>query len=221
MQRIPEPELMEDPAQALAYHQADFSVPHGERLKVFRRLMPGFTPDGDVLDIGCGSGDVLLRFARLWPAARFTGVDGSAAMLALAAADIARDAALACRIELVQAIVPSPAVPRRAWQLVMSHSLLHQLHRPEVLWRTIREHAGPGCQVFVADLRRPPTAEEAARIVAAESAHEPEVLRRDYYNSLCAAFEVDEVRAQLEAAGLGKLIVAPEGAHHLMIYGRI
>ncbi len=212
---------MEDPAQALAYHQADFSVPHGERLNVFRRLMPGFTPDGDVLDIGCGSGDVLMRFARLWPAARFTGVDGSAAMLKLAATDIARDAAIVGRIELVEAIVPSAALPQRHWQLIMSHSLLHQLHRPEVLWQTIRDQAAPGCHVFVADLRRPATTEEAARIVANESASEPEVLQRDYYNSLCAAFEPAEVRAQLAAAGLTTLTVVPEGEHHLMVYGRI
>jgi len=72
--------------QALAYHQADFSVPHGERVGIFRRLFPGFEPDGAVLDLGCGSGDVLFRFARAFPQARFTGVDGAPAMLELAAA---------------------------------------------------------------------------------------------------------------------------------------
>ena len=85
----------------------------------------------------------------------------------------------------------------------------------------IRDQAAPGCHVFVADLRRPATTEEAARIVANESASEPEVLQRDYYNSLCAAFEPAEVRAQLAAAGLTTLTVVPEGEHHLMVYGRI
>lgn len=219
MERIPEPELMEDAAQALAYHEADFSVPHGERLNVFRRLFPGFLPDGDVLDIGCGSGDVLLRFARAFPTARFLGVDGSAAMLDLAQADIAKDSALAQRVTLLEAIVPSPKLPQRPWQLVMSHSLLHQLHRPQVLWQTICEHANRGCRVFVADLRRPASAEAAAAIVQRESANEPEVLRRDYFNSLCAAFEPDEVRGQLAHARLTGLTVAEEGEHHLMIYG--
>ena len=221
MERIPEPELMEDPEQALAYHRADFSEAHGRRVDIFRRLFPGFEPNGPVLDLGCGSGDVLLRFARAFPRATFTGVDGSEAMLELATADIGKNADLARRVRLHRAIFPSTDLPRESWQVVMAHSLLHQLHRPAVLWETIRQAAAPGCVVFVADLVRPATQAAAARIVADESAGEPEVLRRDFYNSLCAAFEPHEVRAQLEAAGLEGLTVAPEGTHHLIVWGTI
>ena len=74
MQRIPEEELMEDPAQALAYSQADFSATHGARVAIFRRLFPNLDLAGPVLDLGCGSGDVLLRFARAFPNARFAAI---------------------------------------------------------------------------------------------------------------------------------------------------
>src|ERR1700688_1378449 len=84
MQRIPEEELMEDPAQALAYTQADFSATHGARIKIFRSLFPSLALTGPVLDLGCGSGDVLLRFARAFPNTRFIGVDGSWPMVDLA-----------------------------------------------------------------------------------------------------------------------------------------
>lgn len=210
---------MEDPEQALAYHRADFSASHGRRVALFQRLFPGFAPTGPVLDLGCGSGDVLLRFARAFPGAAFTGVDGSQAMLDLAAGELAHAAELRRRVRLHRAVFSSADLPREAWQLVMSHSVLHQLHRPEVLWQTVRQVAPPGCAVFVADLRRPATAEEARGIVAAESANEPEVLRRDFYNSLRAAFEVAEVRSQLAAARLERLTVEPEGEHHLIVYG--
>lgn len=210
---------MDDAEQALAYHRADFSAPHGERIGIFRRLLPGFEPDGAVLDLGCGSGDVLLRFARAFPGARFTGVDGSQPMLDLAAQDVAADPALRGRVRLHRAFLPDDELPAEHWQLVMSHSMLHHLHRPETLWQVVARVAPPGCAVFVADLRRPASRAEARRIVAERSAGEPGILRRDFFNSLCAAFEPGEVRAQLAAAGLDALHVAAEGEVHLVVHG--
>lgn len=221
MQRVVEPELMDDAEQALAYHRADFSVPHGERVGIFRRVFPGFEPHGAVLDIGCGSGDVLGRFARAFPRARFTGVDGSQAMLDLAAGEFAADLDLARRIRLRCATIPSDDIPREHWQLVMSHSLLHHLHRPEVLWNAIRDLAPSGCAVFIADLRRPASTAQARRIMEERSAGEPEVLQRDFYNSLCASFEPEEVRTQLREAGLDRLSVAAEGEVHLIVHGYV
>ena len=219
MDRIPEEELMVDPDQALAYHQADFSAAHGARIEIFRTLFPQLELGGEVLDLGCGSGDVLLRFARAFPAARFLGVDGSPAMLQLGQRALDAEPALRERVQLRYGIIPDDPLPPRAWQLVMSHSLLHQLHEPQVLWRTIAEYAGSGCAVFVADLRRPASALEAHRMVQATSKGEPEILQRDFYNSLCAAFEPQEVRAQLAAAGLSGLRVRTHDPFHLSVAG--
>ncbi len=55
------------------------------------------------------------------------------------------------------------------------------------------------------DLFRPESREAAWAIVEKYSGHEPEVLKRDFFHSLCAAFEPGEVRAQLDACGLGAL----------------
>ena len=71
MQRIPEPELMDDPEQALAYTRADFSASHGARVQIFQTLYPQLRLNGPALDLGCGSGDVLLRFARAYPGGTF------------------------------------------------------------------------------------------------------------------------------------------------------
>ncbi len=221
MERIPEPELMDDPVQALAYSRADFSAAHGARVEMFRHSLPGVTLDGPALDLGCGSGDVLLRFARAFPEARFLGVDGSQPMLALAQQAIEADPALQARVRLQYGIIPGCALPREPWQLIMCHSLLHQLHDPRVLWQTIAACAGPGCAVFVADLRRPPSELEARRLVAATSKDEPQILQRDFFNSLRAAFELDEVRAQLTAAGLTTLQVRAQEPFHLTVHGRL
>jgi ubiquinone/menaquinone biosynthesis C-methylase UbiE len=217
MQRTPEEELMVDPGQALAYHQADFSATHGARIEMFRSLFPQLKLTGPVLDLGCGSGDVLLRFARAFPAVRFVGVDGSPAMLQLAQRAIDPDPALRERVQLRYGIIPDCVLPEEPWQLLMSHSLLHQLHQPQVLWQTIAKCAGSGCAVFVADLRRPASELDARRMVQATSKNEPQILQRDFYNSLCAAFEPDEVREQLNVAGLTQLQVRTHEPFHLSI----
>jgi SAM-dependent methyltransferase len=222
MERTPEPELMDDPEQALAYAQADFSATHGARVDMFRSLMPRVNLGGPVLDLGCGAGDVLLRFARAFPAAHFVGIDGSRPMLALAQAAIDAEPAVRDRVRVRYGIIPQCQLPQEPWQLIMSHSLLHQLHQPQVLWQTLgdcADSAGSGCAVFVADLRRPASELEARRMVQSMSSDEPEILQRDFFNSLCAAFEPDEVREQLAAAGLTQLQVRTHEPFHLSISG--
>jgi SAM-dependent methyltransferase len=219
MQRILEPELMDDPEQALAYSKADFSAAHGARVQIFRSLYPTFQLNGAALDLGCGSGDVLLRFARAYPKSSFCGLDGSRPMLELAQQAIDAEPALKAQVSLVFGIIPEGPIPKRRWQLIMSHSLLHQLHKPAVLWQTLKEHGPSGCAVFVADLRRPPSEVEARRVVAVTSKDEPEILQRDFFNSLCAAFEPDEVRQQLADAGLSRLDVRTHDPFHLTVHG--
>jgi SAM-dependent methyltransferase len=219
MQRIPEAELMDDPEQALAYSQADFSAAHGARVQIFNSLFPQFSLTGPALDLGCGSGDVLLRFARAYTDGCFFGLDGSRPMLDLAQRAIDDDPRMGSRVQLLLGIIPEGPIPKEPWELIMSHSLLHQLHRPEVLWQTIRASGPKGCAVFVADLRRPPSEVEARRVVSVTSKNEPEILQRDFFNSLCAAFEPDEVRAQLTAAGLPQLEVRIHDPFHLTVHG--
>ncbi len=219
MKRVPEPEIMDDPEQALAYAQADFSAAHGARVEIFRSLYPGLSVTRPVLDLGCGSGDVLMRFARAYPSATFFGLDGSQPMLDLAQRAIDAEPGLRERVRLQFGIIPQGPFPAQPWELIMSHSLLHQLHHPEVLWTTIKECGARGCAVFVADLRRPPSEVEARRIVSVTSKNEPEILQRDFFNSLCAAFEPDEVREQLRVADLGHLQVWTHDPFHLTVHG--
>ncbi|HYD18142.1 MAG TPA: class I SAM-dependent methyltransferase [Patescibacteria group bacterium] len=216
MQRIPEPELMEDMAQAEAYDRADFSAAHGARVELFAaRYAREVT--GSVLDLGCGSGDILERFAKKYPRAQFVGVDGSFAMLELSRRRMMR-ANIAERMDFVEALIPAGDIPLEDYEVVMSHSLLHQLHQPEVLWRTISQVAPRHSFIFVADLRRPQSTAEAEAIVDRLSPNEPEVLRRDFYNSLCAAFTKEELQQQLNDAGL-LLRVEEVGEIHVLAFG--
>jgi SAM-dependent methyltransferase len=216
MQRIPEPELMDDLAQARAYADADFSEPHQAFVRYFRERFPEFER-GAVLDLGCGPADVTVRFARAYPQVSITGIDGAAAMLALGRGLLAREA-LSERITLVQTYLPAQLA--RRCDAVISNSLLHHLADPAVLWNSIKQAAKPGAPVFVMDLLRPHSIEQAERLAATYTGDAPPVLRKDFFNSLLAAYQPDEIGVQLRAAGLGHLKIEQVSDRHLVIWGK-
>ena len=219
MQRILEPELMTEPDQAEAYAHADFGEAHQSYVRLFGELFPSAPPVAEVLDLGCGPGDVTRRFARAHPSWTFDAVDGSAAMLAPFRAEMRGAPELASRITLIEGFLPDIALPTARYDIVLSSSLLHHLPAPMVLWQTIRACLRPGGCVLVTDLARPETAMQAEAIVAEYAAGEHPLLQHDFYHSLLAAFTPDEARHQLSEAGMDWLQVQAVGDRHLVVWG--
>lgn len=220
MQRIPEPELMDEAEQARAYAEADFSEPNTNFVAAFEREFPQLEA-GAVLDLGCGPGDIVLRLATRHPGLVVHGIDGSAAMLKYAAQRLHESPALGGRVQFVEGVLPGASLPLDAYDAVISNSLLHHLHEPLGFWRAVREAGAPGAAVLVMDLFRPPSTAAAHAIVERHAGSEPEILRQDYFASLCAAFEPREVRAQLDACGLAGLDVRLVSDRHLLVAGRL
>ena len=209
---------MEDEAQVLAYAAADFEEVNQGFLDRFREYFPEFT-EGHILDLGCGPGDIPVRFARALPSCRITGVDASEPMIGLAGVAV-KQAGLADRITFrcerfqgVSLIEPVDAV--------VSNSLLHHVPNPLQFWYRLRQLVKPGSPVLVMDLLRPDSPEEAQAIVDRNAAKEREILRRDFYNSLLAAFTEDEVAAQLAEMNLSRLIVDVVDDRHWVVSGII
>ncbi|MFB6261347.1 MAG: SAM-dependent methyltransferase, partial [Thiohalorhabdaceae bacterium] len=125
------------------------------------------------------------------------------------------------RIRLVTSTVQDLEPPAMPFSAVVSNSLLHHLHQPGVLWQAIKRVAGKGTAVYLMDLQRPDSAEQAADLVARYAEDEPEQLRSDFYNSLLAAFTPDEVRNQLSHAGLVGLAVEVSSDRHLLVRGTL
>ena len=221
MNRIPEPEeLMDESEQAFAYASADFSKSHQFIVDTFKIK---FKNDicGDVIDLGCGPGDVSIRFAKAYPNCNVLGVDGAKEMLKLAQRDLEKNKELEIRIKFFESFIPSPQIPRKNYQAIISNSLLHHLHDPSVLWNTIKELANHDTFIFIADLFRPENPEQAKQIVEELSPNDPEILKRDFYNSLCAAFTTKEIENQLKLAGLENMRVETIDEIHLIIWGKL
>ena len=207
---------MDDPRQALAYAGADFSAPHDAFVAAFRARFPAFDA-GRVLDLGCGPGDVGLRFARALPGVCVLGVDGAAAMLELAQVAVRR-AGLEARVCFERRHLPDATIAG-PFDAVISNSLLHHLAEPHTLWQTVAATARPGAPFLVMDLARPDSASAAEALCERYAADAPEVLRRDFHHSLLAAYTPDEVRAQLAGAAFRQARVEAVGDRHWLAWG--
>jgi len=217
MQRLPEPELMNDAAQCQAYASADFAASNEMYVESARKLIP--VTAVAVLDLGCGPGDVMIRLARISPSLKITAVDGSSTMIQLAA-DAIEDSGLSQTIEILQGYVPGLPLVTGHFDAILSKDFLHHLPNPMALWQEIRRLIKLGGFVCVMDLRRPDSTEAALQIVRAVAGNEPEILQTDFYNSLLAAFTPEEVQDQLKAAAMD-LEVTAFGDRHMLIQGNV
>ena len=126
--------------------------------------LPGLAPrldaGGAILEVGCGTGNLLLLLAKSFPKARCVGVDIDADSLAFARSKIEK-AGLNARIEARQGTVGSSTQPASFDAAVMVE-VLHEIEpgaRPTV----IRESAAalkPGGWMLIVDETYPSTLEE-------------------------------------------------------------
>jgi len=218
MERQLEAEVMDGEEQVRAYAQADFSQENQWFVDQFLENFPDFR-EGLVLDLGCGPADIPIRLARACPSLNIMGLDASEPMINLGQSAV-EEAKLSDRIRLacekfqdLQLQEPGDAI--------ISNSLVHHVPNPYKFWYALKHLAKPGAPIFVMDLLRPETTEEAQALVDQYAANEPEQLRRDFYNSLLAAFTEDEVAAHLAEMNHSRMFIDVPDDRHWIVTGRV
>ena len=219
MDRILEPELMTDEAQALAYATADFVQVNQGFVDRFRTCFPKAVA-GTMVDLGCGPGDIPVRFARALPDFTITAVDGSEPMTVLARQAV-RAAGVEDRVRPRCARLPMLPLPLQSFDAVVSNSLAHHMPDPYLFWNEIVRLGKPGAAVLIMDLLRPESPERAHEIVEQYSGTEAPVLKEDFFNSLCAAFTLREIRYQIRSRGLGGLACELASDRHWIVWGHL
>ncbi len=218
MERVLEPEVMDDPEQVLAYAGADFEQENQGFVDQFFTLYPDLESP-HILDLGCGPGDIPIRVARRHATCRITGIDASQPMIAYAEQAVQK-AGFQDRVQFFcqrfqDVKLSSPA------DAMISNSLVHHVPNPLRFWYCLKSLVKPGGRVLVMDLLRPESPEAAQTIVDEQAASEPKRLRQDFYHSLLAAFTEDEVAAQLAELNLSRLMVDVPDDRHWIVYGQV
>jgi len=219
MKRKLEPELMEEYEQAKAYAEADFSNAHNNYIILLKEQFKNLDFNGYALDLGCGPGDISFRFARAFHNCKVHGVDGSDAMLKFGQCLLYKATDIKFRVKFINALLPGAILPRKKYDFIICNSLLHHFHNPANLWSAVNQYAAPNAPIFIMDLKRAETSEEAESLVETYASTEPEILKHDFYHSLFAAFEKSEIEEQLKTAGLEQLTVNEVSDRHVVISG--
>jgi ubiquinone/menaquinone biosynthesis C-methylase UbiE len=217
MKRIAEPELMDDKAQAEAYASTDFSEPHDAFVEHFKNRFPEFSK-GNVLDLGCGTADVIIRFAKVFPKTGILGVDGAQSMIDIGLQDIKKQG-LDKQITLRKCMLPDKELSNQAFDAAISNSLLHHLADPLILWEVMDRCAKPGAPVYTMDLLRPDNPEIAKEIVKVYAADAPLILKEDFYNSLLASYTIEEIKNQLLTVNLDYFNIEVISDRHVLVWG--
>lgn len=219
MSRRPEPEVMDDTAEAEAYVRADFSEVNQTFVERLSALAVG-RENATALDLGTGPADIPKRLVRTCPGWRIIALDASQPMLEFARRVI-RDSGSLSSIDLVAADAKSTGLASHSFDMIFSNSILHHIKEVELFWAEVKRLAKSGATVLMRDLVRPESPEAARRIVKQYAQQESAILREEYYRSLLAAYTPDEVRGQLKVAGLGMLRVTMVSDRHFDVFGHI
>jgi ubiquinone/menaquinone biosynthesis C-methylase UbiE len=177
--------------------------------------LPGSEPR-DVLDVGCGTGNLLLEAARRWPGARLTGLDGSVGMLAVAAREAeGLPAEARPRVGFLKANATALPFEDASFDLVTCAFVLQQVpHRPVVL-REILRVLRPGGIAGIAGWTQelvpfaPEVELEAALAEAGIARPATNEIKSGHYGSANAA------AAEMRRAGFRRVAARQDALEHL------
>ena len=112
-------------------------------------LLPHLETDFNLLDVGCGPGNITADLAQLVPGGSVTGIDRSAEVVARAQVEFASHAGGNLRFE--QGDVYRLRFPDDQFDVVFAHQVLQHLTRPIEAIREMRRVTKPGGVVAVRD----------------------------------------------------------------------
>ena len=197
LERVLEPELMDDPDEAQSYNDMDHS-------EVNRRFVVDLLACGevgnDILDLGTGTALIPIELCQQHAACRLMASDAATNMLDLARYNIAV-ASMELRIQLHHGDSKQLRFEDGLFDCVISNSLIHHVPEPRKVLAEIVRVCRPNGRLFVRDLYRPNSIQEVESIVQAYSANETSYNQQLLRQSLCAALTLAEIRQMVAELG--------------------
>lgn len=212
IERILEPEVMDDPAEAIAYDAMDFSEVNQDFANLVVSTYPAST--ARVLDLGTGTARIPIFVSEQRPEWEIIATDLAPSMLAVGQKNV-DTAGFHDQIKLQLADSKNLGFGDRTFDVIMSNSLIHHLPDPLPCFQEIRRLLKPGGAIILRDLFRPDSAATIDEIIAGVDdadfdAHQLKLFR----DSLFAAFTVEEIQAIAATAGLETAQVTQSSERH-------
>lgn len=197
IERVLEPELMDDPQEAVTYDTMD----HAD---VNRKFVDDLIAAGevgpDVLDLGTGTARIPIELCQRVSNCRVLASDGAQSMLDVARYNVAVNS-LDSRIQLHYADAKSIPIDDETFDTVISNSLIHHVPEPAVIVSQLARLVKRGGRIFVRDLYRPDSQAELDELVQRIVGHEAPAAQAMFRDSLHAALTLAEIRSMVAAEG--------------------
>jgi ubiquinone/menaquinone biosynthesis C-methylase UbiE len=198
LQRTPEPEVMDSPAEAIAYDAMDFTEVNAAFAQAAIAIAP---PQGLMLDAGTGTARIPIEIARQQPQWQIIGIDLAKSMLELGKRNI-EQAGLQAQIRLECVDAKQIPYPDRYFDMAISNSIVHHLSDPIAFFRELQRVLKPKGSIFLRDLTRPNSLESLNDLVDRIGIEYDDEQKRLFRDSLHAAFTVAEIQTIATAAGI-------------------
>ena len=231
MERIPEPELMEEKKQVISYDEADFSEGEVNLInQIDHYLLRKNISLGEkdlIVDLGCGPGNISEKLAIKWPNTEVIGIDGSKEMILRAEynKNISNNQKKLKNLRYIcsdiKDIKSDNFLFKKEISLLVSNSLIHHITYIEDFFKTIKSLSSNSTVNFHKDLKRPLDEKSALELKAQCSKIYNETLTNDYYASLKASYTFKELKNFTLENNLSSLEVFEDGDKYLIVYGNV
>ena len=230
MERVPEPELMEEKEQVISYDEADFSEGEVNLInQINYYLLRKNISLGEkdlIVDLGCGPGNISEKLAIKWPNTAVVGIDGSKEMILRAEYNksISNNQKKLKNLRYICSDIKDIKynnLLKKKISLLVSNSLIHHITNLEDFFNTIKGLSSNITVNFHKDLKRPLDEKSALELKAQCSTKYNEILTNDYYASLRASYTFKELKNFILENDLSSLDVFEEGENYLIVYGNV
>ena len=126
---------------------------------------------------------------------------------------------LAGKIDCRHGFIGDDLINDEKFDLVVSNSVLHHIKQTQSFWRLIKKATKEGGKFFIMDLLRPNSVDAAAALVEQYASDESGQLKEDFYNSLLAAYNLNEIEEQLQENSILDFNIQQITDRHFIVFG--
>lgn len=208
--RILEPEVMDNEIEAYEYDQMDFTEVNTDFALLASKLGK---KQAKVLDIGTGTAQIPVILSDLQPQWHITAVDLAESMLKLAKKNIEK-AGKSQQITLT--LVDGKKMPYddQSFDLVICNSLVHHIPNPLNLFAEIDRVVKANGSILIRDLLRPESENEIEEIVKQANLDYNPRQKKLFKDSLHAALTLDEIQEIISQIGWHNAQVYQSSSRH-------